>query len=503
MDNGEREAIKNYKEYQLKWLPNAKTLEKLYAADFEIEYDSYSENRLGDVVDRLKIYLDVLREYTKRIVRAAHLRQKHFEMFLVEATEDKDHRDWRLGMNEIAVDCQEKLAYWTNFQNQEFDKLVTNRESEERRNRKLPRYLRAENVDHKRSKNSNTNNKKSRTGKGMSKKVIKVCRPPQMSRLQQIRFSEQLRRQVRENEDKMIEVALEKNLPFHETVESVAEHDRNIPKITITELIAELTDHGYNEPLGQKFNIAEIPSAIMLVEAETEQEKLREKLNKVACVFLDGFSTLISEACRRYGCINIHKCYMSDSNISNANADVKDLLSKMKVLICYHHVIGRHNDDYNHYGDGAMLSWIAFNKRVPLENILVLHMLSYLCSEMHDDLFVSTYKQIKSRQIELLKKDEVMDVNRIQEINHCKVLNHNLCKIYPKASYTQRIINMEDVMSSGYHLGGQYVYKMGWLDVVEIDRRRIEREIGVKLFVASDEKERYHKTLTKFMQFIK
>lgn len=109
MDDDEREAIRGYKKYQDTHLPAANRLYDLVAPNFDPE--NYETT---DRISALRQYLDELQPYVAVLVRAAHLRHQHFLYFLQDREgEDDGHKNWRLGMNDIAADAQEKLEYWT------------------------------------------------------------------------------------------------------------------------------------------------------------------------------------------------------------------------------------------------------------------------------------------------------------------------------------------------------------------------------------------------------
>lgn len=103
----ESEYIEDYKRAQYK-LPDSDNLGALWAPDFEQEnYPDF--DRLGG----LEVYLAQLSKYSKKLSKAAFLRQKHFDLFLKDKFEDDNHKHWRLGMNEVAADAVKTLQYWT------------------------------------------------------------------------------------------------------------------------------------------------------------------------------------------------------------------------------------------------------------------------------------------------------------------------------------------------------------------------------------------------------
>ena len=116
MIKSESEYIEDYKRAQYK-LPDSDNLGALWAPNFELE------NYPGlDYLGGLEVYLAQLSKYSKKLSKAAFLRQKHFDIFLKNTSEDDNHKHWRLGMNEVAADAVKTLQYWTKVR----DDLLSN-----------------------------------------------------------------------------------------------------------------------------------------------------------------------------------------------------------------------------------------------------------------------------------------------------------------------------------------------------------------------------------------
>ena len=77
LSDAERAAIADYKEYARKHLPRVQTLGGLWAPDFEPPDDAEE-----DLVDALQRYVEQTRRYSEVLVRAARLRQAHYEDFI-------------------------------------------------------------------------------------------------------------------------------------------------------------------------------------------------------------------------------------------------------------------------------------------------------------------------------------------------------------------------------------------------------------------------------------
>lgn len=109
LTNREKDCIQRYKEYAKKNLPMTETLQGLWAPDFEP-----NENEtLDEQISTLRLYLDHLKKYSDRLMKTAELREKHYLLFIKnKREEDIGHKKWRLGMNEIAKDAEEKFEYW-------------------------------------------------------------------------------------------------------------------------------------------------------------------------------------------------------------------------------------------------------------------------------------------------------------------------------------------------------------------------------------------------------
>lgn len=147
----ERDSIARYEEAKT-YLPMTETVAGLAPSDFDHSaYPEYADDRLV----ALDCYLKELRPYTMRLVRAAELRQDHYERFIVRAgrIEERGHRLWREEMNNLAAECQSMLTYWQNERELAFDSAVETSEKmmeeESRRERvKVTINLRVRNVEY-------------------------------------------------------------------------------------------------------------------------------------------------------------------------------------------------------------------------------------------------------------------------------------------------------------------------------------------------------------------
>jgi len=109
-----------YKEYSKKWLPQNKILADYAVSDFKVDPEAR-----GDTFDQLNKYVITLEEYSKRLTTAAFLRQTHFEKYILgKHIEEPDHAYWRIGLNRVSEDAQNKLTYWLNFKDQMLTNLI-------------------------------------------------------------------------------------------------------------------------------------------------------------------------------------------------------------------------------------------------------------------------------------------------------------------------------------------------------------------------------------------
>src|SRR3990172_10369563 len=113
-------SCREYKEYSRKWLPQDEILEAYEVDDFKID-----TTKKGDTFDQLYDYVVELENYVKHLSTAANLRQKHYEKYIRNKfLEEPSHSYWRIGLNKVAEDARDKLAYWSKFKDEMFDDLV-------------------------------------------------------------------------------------------------------------------------------------------------------------------------------------------------------------------------------------------------------------------------------------------------------------------------------------------------------------------------------------------
>lgn len=116
----EGDFIKAYKDYARKHLPHTGTLGGLWAPDFD--KTNYMKRCNNDLLGCVELYLKEMKPYAQVLIKAAYLRQIHFERWIQnKREEDPGHRHWRIGMNLIARDAAEKVKRWTTQQ----DRLLT------------------------------------------------------------------------------------------------------------------------------------------------------------------------------------------------------------------------------------------------------------------------------------------------------------------------------------------------------------------------------------------
>lgn len=119
MDVNEAAYIDQYKRDQ-SHLPDVDTLGGLWSPDFD------PSAYLGmEYLHALEAYLQEQRKYSTALSKAARSRQSHYDVFIRDKREeDSGHRYWREGMNEIALDAEEKLSYWSKVRETKFDEAV-------------------------------------------------------------------------------------------------------------------------------------------------------------------------------------------------------------------------------------------------------------------------------------------------------------------------------------------------------------------------------------------
>lgn len=109
----EGQAIYNYKEYSLRHFGPIKHLYELYIKHYD-----------GDPrdLDHLDRYLVTIRKMSRKLRRAADLRQYHYDRFIV-TEEEPGHAHWRIGLNQIAQDAEDKVKYWEDQREVAWDQL--------------------------------------------------------------------------------------------------------------------------------------------------------------------------------------------------------------------------------------------------------------------------------------------------------------------------------------------------------------------------------------------
>lgn len=108
-----------YKEYAQKYLPQKKTL-----VDYEVPDFNYIEGELDELA-QLELYLKELFVYKKHLTKSARLRQEHYLEFIKNKVhETPKHEHWRIGMNKIAEDSEEKYQYWLNVKNEMLSNII-------------------------------------------------------------------------------------------------------------------------------------------------------------------------------------------------------------------------------------------------------------------------------------------------------------------------------------------------------------------------------------------
>lgn len=117
----ERRLIADYKRAQNKIIPNDVSTDEIWVVDFnQLDYPNL------DYVSGVRKYLDELEPYMRGLVRAAELRQLHYDEFYSgKREEEQGHWRWRILMNGIAEDAVEKYNYWKKIHDDELSVIIT------------------------------------------------------------------------------------------------------------------------------------------------------------------------------------------------------------------------------------------------------------------------------------------------------------------------------------------------------------------------------------------
>jgi len=203
LSEAERQALKRYHDAEL-YLPKSKKLSDYWVADFDYNY--YSElYPNADPLDALGIYLNELKAWLPRFRAATLLRQEHYERFLkAEDREDSGHRNWRLAMNLVLKDTEDKYAYWSNIWQNKMDDLARTHESKLSAIREIASMKR---VDLPKPEKSSTK----------TETRIKIVQPPPISE-KELRKRKEAEKEEREKTDmQALSVALSERVEESET----------------------------------------------------------------------------------------------------------------------------------------------------------------------------------------------------------------------------------------------------------------------------------------------
>ncbi len=121
MELAEKAAIGKYKSCQLKVSAKPGSLNSLALQDFDPNaYDGI------DTIDALKLYLDQSKRYVKFMKNAAETRESHYRNFIKpnRKIEDEGHKAWRIGMNRMAKEAEDKYLMWKKKHEDMMEKLI-------------------------------------------------------------------------------------------------------------------------------------------------------------------------------------------------------------------------------------------------------------------------------------------------------------------------------------------------------------------------------------------
>lgn len=240
----ERNLIADYKRAQNKVIPNDVSTDEIWVIDFnQLDYPNL------DYVSALRKYLDELEPYMRGLVKAAGLRQLHYdEYYSGKREEEHGHRHWRILMNSIAEDAIEKYNYWKKVHDDELDNVINEFEQlvlagADERTRQYEREERAR-IRRERAINKST------TSKPSFDTAIGKRPEPTMAEKQQLK-----QEQIRISEQKRIDEEGLLNILSRDKTKLVSGKQKKIRVKTITTLTVahQLDAVGYPAPYFSKF----------------------------------------------------------------------------------------------------------------------------------------------------------------------------------------------------------------------------------------------------------
>jgi len=503
----EREAIKTYKEYQKKHLANMARLSDYYAPDFDPE--AYPNI---DKIDALQNYLSELRKYYKHLSKAAGLRQKHYEEFvMLRKNEDYDHKAWREGLNAISKNCEEKIKFWENHADKEFDKLI--------KSSYTPVNIIAKNVDYSPNMRDDTRKKKS-------------LRPPKSSAAEKAKMRKEYKRQLVEKQkgaENMMRIAKEENNKFNKHMEnlSVKYGEEASKKIPIRDIHDKCLEMGFDR-------LAEIDPKTLLTPYKNFIVPVgdEEEFMDFMYVLYDGIINLHTSLCDHCGCkfsdyefdsldvrgisgeYRIEFCCAGVEHVcicekKNGCYVGEMLRGKTEFLFSFYHWLGTFSFEVRTLIETVM-SVMVHDARIEIRSLLTDKVMTQHLGTFCDEEFVNLYKEheeIISEYKEHVKILAASDLDikikskrtslLIFHIKRLKVYLDQLRYIYPSAVYEHKIFMMKNLECYGKILEGKVIAKT-ITEMAKIDYGWVKKEIGASLIAPNDTIREYKIARSKY-----
>jgi hypothetical protein len=461
------DAIARYKSYQKKYLPNVRNIEGLYAPDFD------SEAYPGDALDALGQYLEDLTRYTTHICTAAQLRQEHYEQYVVQ--EDPGHKVWREGMNEVAIDCQSKLEYWTRVYDSRWNAAVMAQE------RKIENMnLTAKNCEY----------------SPVEADVREVVRPPKISaRARTVRRNEYRNKLLAErkaSENALIDSAMQENRAYYDLVEQYSTFKKsNAVNIPVSDVRDQILVGGIAGVLAYLLSVEGKYGLATIVGDHTEIIELAE-------IIIVEMIREHTKLCTEHGCTIVHKC--------NRGADTPR--SCAEFLLAFKIITQSGPCDSVVYT--SVLNEIRVNDLLNIDSTLTLEILGMMVGRMTDNTFIEYYRSIVRGVTQMKAKISAMirmQENTREQIDtimayYKRMLNiqKRIVELYPTAKYYCHIELMTAAIKGSHVVYYSKLTIAGTLliDPPKIDFRKIQREIGIEFENSEYLVKRYNEVRAQF-----
>jgi hypothetical protein len=525
----EKDAIRQYKEYQAKHLANMARLSDYYVSDFD--HAAYPD---CDRIDALKQYIGELSSYFKSLSRADFIRQKHYEQFIANdknRQEDKNHKAWREGLNSIVKDCDAKLKHWTNVNNQEFDKLIEQSELGSEFITTID--ITVENVDYKLDKRKTTK---------------KNLRPPRVSNAEKIKLRKEYKRQLiaKQKETKEFLIEAEKdNMKFNNLMTEIA--DKHSEQASRKILVVDIYDKWIEFSLDRisEMDVSDIhkinnsfisyfinanSKSITPVGEEEEFYNLIELLyvtisdlqdtlcEHKGCEYSEiKISPIILSCSKEKSCINIiwtginHKCRC----ISTEYSEFEEMIDyKISVVLDLFRWFSVHSSTMNLWFM-SLLDIMFLDMNIESDTVIMRKLLSHYLGSRTQENFIKLYKMTETninnmhndvKTLARLDIDVEMKKETLAVYLHCikKYKSHiNILKrAYPIAIYESKLSLLIRLKKQEQFLTVNTLDK----DIEKlpyIDYAAIKKELGIDLIVPQSLIALYKLEITQYKKKLK